>query len=400
MENQKGFASIWLVALIVVVSAGLGYFAFKKSGTPTSPLTPVVSSKNEQVKGEVSFGELAKQCESINDPEVIPYCIQSACNIVGTTEERIKKCTKKDITIQENQDNQVNQDNCLASITPKTIAVCNAMHYGDDCYGDIAKELGDNAICDKITEFPKKIYCYKETAKIKKDPKICEKLSDDYFKNLCSGKIDQSSRLNFECSYWVSSRLESLNLKNGRINCLANAAGDFSQCDIISSPSERADCYSSVTVSVAKNKNDPAICEKTMDGSGHYYVNEFCYSEMAHLKNEPNLCNKITNEEEKLKCQKEIEFKNAIKEGNSSFCEDEIADKVLSGSEQFKPICYAEIAASTRNISICNKLETDEKKSCYYFSTEMLSFFNEKPIKKFSQEDSSLYDKYCKVSSK
>ncbi|MEK7180811.1 MAG: hypothetical protein AAB738_00555 [Patescibacteria group bacterium] len=38
MKNTKGFASVWLVVLIVVVAAGLGYFAFKnKTQNPPEP---------------------------------------------------------------------------------------------------------------------------------------------------------------------------------------------------------------------------------------------------------------------------------------------------------------------------------------------------------------------------
>jgi flagellar basal body-associated protein FliL len=399
IQNQKSFSQkkkskkniliITIVILLSISGIAFGSLSFKiwdpawnpfRKSPPKEEILPETEKEEKEETSEekgISFKDVIKECENANNFK--SYCVISACDAIGTTEERIERCIEKESSYEK--------DICLSLITPKTSEVCENMNDKDWCYLSIAEETGDVSMCDKLSPgFNEKAPCYIKIAKENKNPEICKKIESNDYKN------------------W----------------CLAVATGNVSNCDNMRY--KKSSCY----IDVAKAKDDPLVCEAFEGFSKESFKNS-CYTEMAHFREDINLCDNINenyieacyqeakNEEEEMLCasisreyskelcvqevEGRLEHKKAVEKGDYSICElEEEIENLDYSPEHYKNECYYNFAIEKGDVSLCNKMSlegtfaSDMKISCYWNFIKPIA---EELNKNFDKEDKALYDKYC-----
>lgn len=360
VQKSKKIIPIALILIALIVIGGIIYWQYIRIPREDSQIKLSEKEKSTEEKiGEkgISFKNVIEECEDVKDEFLKPVCIKSACEAIGTLEEKIERCTKKDLLTFNEENVYRTRNDCLGFITPKKVEVCNAMHnttggYNSpksDCYLEIVEETGDESLCEKIYDFlDRRINCYKKIARIKNDSAVCQKISYSQFKDWCS----ESSRENYMiCQSYLNPKNYDIYQPEAHMNwCLAVADKDVSKCDNIE------DKYSS--------------------------MKDSCYKEVAE--------------------NKKIEAKKAKEELNESVCEKEnpLTGGLDSSPERHKNDCYLQLAMAKGDVSLCNKISLEEdfgsdaRYFCYlFFAQSIAGELNNN----FNEEDKSLYEKYCKT---
>ncbi len=375
-----------IIALILLITIGsIVYWQYFRTPKENYQLDSSEEQSEEEIteKKGISFKNVIEKCEDAED-YFKSACIISACDAIGSTEERIERCI--------NKENYYEKDVCLNAITPKTMEVCEntSDNNKDFCYLGIAEETGDASMCDKISPgFNEKAPCYIKTAKENKNSDICKKIESNDYKN------------------W----------------CLAVATGDASKCNNMKY--KKSACY----IDVAKEKDDPSICN-IFEGFDKEAFKNSCYVAIAHLRKDISLCDNINEnyreacyqeakddyeksmcssivEYSKKLCIKEVKahiaYEEAMNKENYSICEEEIPAEEIKdldySPEHYINECYYNFAIENGDVSLCNKMSlkgsfaSDMKLACYWYFIEPIA---EELNKNFDKEDKALYDQYCK----
>ena len=272
----------------------------------------------------------------------------------------------------------------------KELVVCNSpyMRHGTDCCLD----KDDNSICDSDEEKSTKVEtpsglnppisetpanpihpnkpdkdfnkCDKNI--LKKFPKvdeeviskipackgdeICESwISSEEFKK-DTPNINLCSFLKHEESYTVCWIYFSAKLND---HCLCELA-DYSRTNRLDE--DKIGCYSSV----GKYNKDIRVCEliKPIDENS-IREREKCFASVAKQTKNPDLCNKIENQEVKIGCYSSVGKYN----NDTRACE--LIKPIDENSIREQGECFASVAKQTKNPDLCNKIENQVwKKAC------------------------------------
>lgn len=106
-------------------------------------------------------------------------------------------------------------------------------------------------------------------------------------------------------------------------------------------------CYSNV----ANIKQDPSVCEKIKDNS----IKDNCYYRIGIAKQDPSVCDNMENQTEETRCYRDI----AIHQKDSSVC-DGVQDQSM------RDWCYQGVAEDTHDPSVCDKMQDSSRQDyCY-----------------------------------
>lgn len=340
--------------------------------------------KEKMVKElESDFEKLIEDCEKIEKGSLATYCILSVCEAVKPVEEKIQRCLTRNYTEEKGYYGPEaskyigyhDSDDCIESIVPKTLAVCDALSPGDGlspkniCYRDLAKKEKDESICEKVDDLSLRIDCFEKLAIAKKDPEICNKISYSYFEKWCLANPEADL-----CGYGLSHYKEDTTRHYQDKNyCVALAGTDVSKCASLGDGA--VSCYSSF----ALENNDLSLCDKILNISKAFAKEQRdgCYVALAELRKDPSLCEDINNDYgTKDRC-----YLRSKEDIDGSFCETGDVAGYLHGH-----VCYPYIAEQTKDISLCAKAGQDIF-TCF---NNILTIMKEDLTK-----DQEIYDKYC-----
>ena len=237
---------------------------------------------------------------------------------------------------------------------------------------EVAKEkIDDEKLYEEIFGVEKK-----KTINFSQLIETCENIKDETYKSAC---------INLVCDL-TKSKEERIRkcLNDNNINhdtCLmAIMPLTVEVCDSLSSNSDKDDCYSKV---VGQTK-DISICEKISD---HMDRKVICYKNLALSKNDSEICQKIDYNYFKEWCTtdstKDFSICRSLKNGTLYWdeaklndCKDMCLGAVTSdvnycekiNEESVKPYCYKDVAVKKNDLSICDKIESNDnsnKDECY-----------------------------------
>lgn len=144
-----------------------------------------------------------------------------------------------------------------------------------DCYLELATNLEDASICGEITSVRKRDDCYSSLASALEDPSICKEISTESDKDECI----------YDYVYWYSYYID-----------------DWSICDEFSASAdeEQSYCY----YEAADATGQVSYCDKMTTDTGYYsyYTKGDCYGNVASYKNDPSLCEQLTDADFKDAC--------------------------------------------------------------------------------------------------
>jgi len=151
-------------------------------------------------------------------------------------------------------------------------------------------------------------------------------------------------------------------------------------CDSLSNDSYKNDCYSMVV----RQTKDISMCERNSNDMGRKVT---CYKNLALAKNDSEICQKIDYNYFKEWCMadstKDFSICRSLKDGTLYWDEAKLDDwkNICLGAvtgdvnycekineESVKPSCYKDIAVKRNDLSICDKIESDNNSNrdeCY-----------------------------------
>lgn len=141
-------------------------------------------------------------------------------------------------------------------------------------------------------------------------------------------------------------------------NCFtekASLGNDVSFCEKnkYANPHDRNECR----IAVSKNSNDPSICREIEDGAGRN-PEDFkyqCFANIALNTKNYSLCEELKERSYRNECYASI--------GNKT-SDVSICNKVINDPDQFSD-CIENIAINTDNRSLCDKVDSENKRGCY-----------------------------------
>ena len=201
--------------------------------------------------------------------------------------------------------------------------------------------------CEGIKDESFKPRCIKMVCDLakRKEEKIRKCLSDD------SINKDSCLMMIMPLTVEVCDNLSNDSYKNTCYSMVIGQTKDISMCEVDSNDiPEKITCYKNLALA----KDDPEICQKI----DYNYFKEWCTTDSAK---DFSICHSIKKgmlywDEAKLNDQKNICL-GAVT-GNVNYCEK------ITGN---KSSCYSDIAARRDDLSICDKIESDNysKDECY-----------------------------------
>ena len=161
----------------------------------------------------------------------------------------------------------------------KITSICNEVNNKIDrneCYFRENKVRNEKVICDKIENKSLKLLCYNDLAIAKKDDSLCQE-KESLAKTACIVAIKKDEKL---CLWWNSDQKKI---------CNAIIKQDENICDWLDI------CY----WELAKLKNDVNICDKIKNNT----TKTMCILWIAVVKNDDKICDKIKKESHKKECK-------------------------------------------------------------------------------------------------
>ena len=188
------------------------------------------------------------------------------------------------------------------------------------CFHDLALDLGDISLCDKIKNFSNlKDECYFDVAIKKNDISLCDKLPET---KETDGKIRSECYAEFS-NY--SNQSES------------NESPDDAKCDEMADQVTRDKCY----LDTAIVEKDPDICESIVGVN----TREQCYIKVAQARGDPEICERASElGGGRTQCYLILSKKLQSLE---------LCEKIQD--QDAKYICFFEIARIKKDPGICNK---------------------------------------------
>ena len=193
----------------------------------------------------------------------------------------------------------------------------------DDCFIGLLKRTKDISLCDKVEDdLERMVICYKEVAKISGDTSSCKKLDNDYLDDWCKNK---SSTI-LMCRVWNESLEDSFwrrTIGNNEKYCLALARRSEEECSGLEEGYQRARCYSDI----AEIKKELSLCDKIKSDLNLPDLEaDSCYRKVAVAMGDLSICKKSGNEDD----------------------------------------CIIEVVGNSNDFNLCEKISDDQKKdSCY-----------------------------------
>jgi len=216
--------------------------------------------------------------------------------------------------------------------------------YDSACFFEMAKEIGDVTICDRVKKDNTRGSCYGKLVSEKEDVIYCEKIVSDStgiqsncFKNLAVATLDFPL-------------CERVRLENSRNECYLSISielKDTSMCDKIDKQFTTDYCYQKVAIASL----DPLMCEKVRSEArdGSYNMRDMCYYGIAIVTEDYLLCDKMV-EEQHIFCYSDV----AEKTEDTSICD--VSD--------YPGYCYERVAKATKNAVLCDNARSNYVQAC------------------------------------
>ena len=296
----------------------------------------------------------------------------SGCFGFLTVDEEMQEAIKKgdaslcdDLDISEKKNRR---DKCYQKVAEKTKnpAVCAKIKdkfYWDMCYGEVAELKLDSGLCKEIKKPRNKDKCYSTVAIGKNNSSICDNIKDKHIKGGCLKHIAVAKGNAKLCD-----DIEDQSLKTACLMQVAVEIGDVAPCNYVGSP-EQSECYKLVAIKT----QDIELCDEIYLEKSN--IKNECIIQIAIALNNPTLCERIKDDENKDNCKKWISEDTG---SDMSLC-SEITDKKKKEScikniatqynkpelckdlEIYKDICLKDVAFRNSQSSICNELDDTQK---------------------------------------
>ena len=290
-------------------------------------------------KKTINFSQFIEICEDIENESLRSSCINPACDLLVSKEEKIKNCLSNDVNVYRNM--------CFMMIKPLTVEVCDKLSdnlYKDDCYSEVVGQTKDILICEKISDdIGSKVNCYKNLALSENDPEICQKIDYNYFKEWCATDSIKDFLI---CRKIKDGNWNEVKFDDWKNVCFGAVTGGIDYCEKINDESLRYSCYKDVAV----KRNYLLICDEIKSD----YDKDECYMRIAVKREDNTLCD-LLGDKFREQCHNQI----SIKKADFSFC------KELSETEQIlcyypsmlRALDYFDIIQDEEGLSFCKAVE-------------------------------------------
>ncbi len=143
--------------------------------------------------------------------------------------------------------------------------------------------------------------------------------------------------------------------KDRCLSDLASEAIRLDVCNLITDYEEKNNCYRAIGALT----RDTNICEKTQNVTNPY--RDYCFKDVATSKYNEQICEKISKQLIKDQCYSEI----GPKRGIEAICQKIVEDK------EARSDCYSGVAQENFDFELCDKVENDEKRGRCYGNLEI-----------------------------
>ncbi len=279
-KNLSKIKIIGLIIIVLILVITVRYYLYSSSSSVSTESSQYLFSSDFITYRQALQANNSALCDKLSNIDLINHC---------------KGIVMKDSSLCTSETEGVNygsppwgefissadiKNDCLARAT-KNISLCkyivgkSGLTFSlDDCFNDIALELGDVSECANARESES---CYVLFASAKGDPSICENIM-------------------------VSSK--SFYNQGNCYTKVASAMGDLSICEkIVASPGDyytQNECYKTV----ASDKGDSSICEKIVESSER----NDCYLIVAYMTEDSSICEKIVESSDRDSCYESYKY--------------------------------------------------------------------------------------------
>jgi hypothetical protein len=298
----------------------------------------------------------SSSCDSLSAGEARDQCYYKSAekSTVILACEKIQSSGWKDDCLLKVAENRRDADTCLLIKKNETMDNCYLMvgqatkdpnvclkaptsRSKDSCYAGVAPQLLDSSLCDRISDQYSGDNCYANVAPGTGNLSLCDKIGQRDLKDICYSTTLLVGRAQIPNIQFCDGQ-QSNRAKESCYARFGGQTGDLSICNKIPTLSTREFCFSLA----AKTNKDGSLCDKISDSSGK----GLCLTDVANLTKNSSLCEGISWPAQKSYCQ-------WLASGGTPSGPKTISDCGAMQTGITKDSCYAEIATSAQNFSIC-----------------------------------------------
>ena len=290
------------------------------------------SQNNQMLCYEYAYQVLVKEC-NILEGKAYRDCVRKTnkklpslyekrlfCGHINDEEMKAECFGTASLETCDDIANEEDKNMCKLNIlrTRNVLKDCEKMEdndYREMCIAVIGADRGDASICLKVKDDYTKGVCLTKAAMVNDNRELCSKIDDDKSRSLCNGYfITQGSATEEMCA-----NEKELWLKETCHMSLAIINKDTEKCSDpkIVSYDNQFYCF----LGMAIRHEDAGICgliditreEFEDDRENKEAIRDSCYSQIAMSTKNPELCEKIDDEKKKAECIKKLEEKNTPK---------------------------------------------------------------------------------------
>lgn len=370
-----------------------------------------VTNKNDKdLCYEYSYQILVKDCNNLKGSDY-RKCVRKHSNNFPSLKEQRLFCAYID-------DEDMRKE--CQGIAP--LETCNEIENEDEnfvCKLNILRTINDLSECNKIEDTNLNQACFAVIGADRKDANICKQINDEYLKgqcltkvamltknkNLCSIIVDEDSQdicngffiMKIDATKEMCESTNELFLKELCEMSLAILEKDIGKCqkaEIIG-----YDNISTCLAGIGMKHNDIKACDMIDINIGEFeedkklreMTKDLCYLKIAENKNDPSICQKITDPKQKNICENSLKKENASqKEANLN--QDETPK--MTCKDVLPPICPLD---NKLNKGATIHLEDNEHDvQCTYYKNKEAGYPLYNEMYKLGKTRDGSYKKYNK----
>ncbi|MEM3555374.1 MAG: hypothetical protein QXF56_01480 [Candidatus Micrarchaeia archaeon] len=197
-------------------------------------------------------------------------------------------------------------------------SLCRYISFNYTKYLCLTKITGNSSLCNELPDYLQRDSCIEVFATDKLNHSLCQEISTNFYKDRCYTNIAVKTLNPNICSYIIC--YECITDRDNCYHTLANVTLNISLCSKISDPFRKDTC----NLDIAKKARNPSFCSAIENT----YTRNTCYSSIIYNeKYDVSACDTIIHQNWKDECYKQL----AITTGNSTIC-DKITDSFVKNS--------------------------------------------------------------------
>jgi len=235
-----------------------------------------------------------------------------------------------------------------------------------DYYSRVSFDTDDESACEKASSKKGRTMCIDsvifQKAVIENSEDLCQEITDNTITEICVNTILEAKDVESQYSVSCDSRENPEECINSSLRRFTLGNQDISLCEEISDEDEKIKCQDEVNMFNALINLDRSYCINISTNQNKILCEDEISSSEAIVKQDVEICNQIKTDSLRQQCFLDFVTTNSIQENDVNICNQAASESLVI---ECKDSYYYNSAFSEKDIKFCKKIiDEDLKEFC------------------------------------